>query len=92
MWVYIYAQYIHVCIYAYMYITMVIKEKEAIHLRVGAHGGGLMEGSWVGLEEGKGGRGDVIVFQLITFLKSHLAILMSKLRATDGLEDQHNDH
>lgn len=71
--VYICAIHAYVYIHAYMYVTMITKENEAIHLRVRGHGRGLSEGSWEGLEEEKGGGTDVPLFQLRTcFLKKSL--------------------
>lgn len=60
-------------IYAYMHVTMITKEKEAIHLRVRGHGRSLREGSWEGREEEKERGNDVPLFQLRTcFLKKSL--------------------
>lgn len=52
--------YIHIHIYGY---NKYKKEKEAINLRVERCEKGSTEGNWVGLEGGKGGRHDVILFQ-----------------------------
>jgi hypothetical protein len=38
-----------------MYVTRIIKEEEAIKLRVGEHGRGGRKSFWEGLEEVKGG-------------------------------------
>lgn len=51
---------------AYTYVTNIIKEKEAINLRVEQHGGALRKGNWDGVGAGKGGRLYVILFQLKT--------------------------
>lgn len=37
-----------------MYLTIIVKEKEVIKLRVGEHERSLRDGSWEGLQERKG--------------------------------------
>lgn len=47
---------IDICAHTYisMYLTIIVKEKEVIKLRVGEHERSLRDGSWEGLQERKG--------------------------------------
>lgn len=61
--------YIFVHTYIHTYARTIIKEKEAIDLKEDMGGvQGRVGGSWV--EGRKGGRNDVILFQLKTYFKS----------------------
>lgn len=73
-----------VCTHIHMYVTNIIKEKEAISRLplCWAHSKGLRESSWQGLREERKGRSEMTLFQLKKFFLNSLKTNLKTQRKT----------
>lgn len=54
--------YIHMCLYICVCTTIIIKEKEAVNLRLGGTGWERLKGEDLKVVEGREGESDVVIF------------------------------